>query len=161
LAALTGRVAPESWRGALPITYRVGPGPARVHLKVNFNWDMKPLYDVIARIPGASDPDEWIIPGSHHDAWVNGGEDPVWGASAILEEARDFGTLVRQGWKPKRTIVFCVWDGEEEGLLGSTEWAEDHAGELRQKAAVYINSDNNTRGYLNVQGSHMLEKFVN
>jgi N-acetylated-alpha-linked acidic dipeptidase len=132
-----------------------------VHLKVSFNWDMKPLYNVIARIPGSSDPDAWIIRGNHHDAWVNGAEDPVSGASALLEEARAFGTLVRQGWKPKRTIVFCVWDGEEEGLLGSTEWAEDHAEELRQKAAVYINSDNNTRGYLTVQGSHTLEKFVN
>jgi N-acetylated-alpha-linked acidic dipeptidase len=161
LAAMTGRVAPESWRGALPITYRLGPGSARVHLKVSFNWDTKPLYNVIARIPGSSDPDEWIIRGNHHDAWVNGAEDPVSGASALMEEARAFGTLAREGWKPKRTIIFCVWDGEEEGLLGSTEWAEDHAEELRQKAAVYINSDNNTRGYLNVQGSHTLEKFVN
>jgi len=161
LAALNGRVVPEAWRGALPITYRVGPGPARVHLKAAFNWDTKTLYNVIARIPGATDPNEWIIRGNHHDAWVNGAEDPVSGTSALLEEARGLGALVKQGWRPKRTIVFCVWDGEEEGLLGSTEWAEDHAEELRQKAAVYINSDNNTRGYLNVQGSHTLEKFVN
>ena len=146
LAALTGRVAPEAWRGALPITYHVGPGPARVHLKVKFNWDTKPLYDVIARIPGAADPDEWIIRGNHHDAWVNGAEDPVSGAVALMEEARALGALLQQGWKPKRTIVLCFWDGEEDGLLGSTEWAEEHAAELQQKAAVYINSDGNGRG---------------
>jgi N-acetylated-alpha-linked acidic dipeptidase len=161
LAALTGRVAPESWRGALPITYRIGPGPARVHLKVAFNWDTKPLYDVVARIPGATQPDEWIIRGNHHDAWVNGADDPVSGTSALLEEARAYSVLLRQGWRPARTIIFCLWDGEEEGLLGSTEWAEEHAGELRQKAAVYINSDSNNRGYLEVQGSHTLEKFIN
>jgi N-acetylated-alpha-linked acidic dipeptidase len=161
LAALGGRVAPESWRGSLPITYRVGAGPARVHLKVNFNWDRKPLYDVVARIPGSSDPDEWIIRGNHHDAWVNGAEDPVSGAVALMEEARGFAELKKQGWTPKRTIIFCVWDGEEEGLLGSTEWAEDHDPELRQKAAVYVNSDGNGRGFLQVAGSHSLEKFIN
>lgn len=161
LAALAGRVAPEAWRGSLPITYRVGPGPARVHLKANFNWDTKTLYDVVARIPGAADPDEWIIRGNHHDAWVNGAQDPVSGAVVLLEEARALSSLMRQGWKPKRTIVLCFWDGEEEGLLGSTEWAEDHASELLDKAAVYINSDGNDRGYLSVQGSHTLEKFIN
>lgn len=161
LAAMTGPVAPEAWRGALPITYRVGPGASKVHLKVSFNWDTKPLYDVIARIPGSTDPDEWIVRGNHHDAWVNGAEDPLAGTVALLEEARALGTLVRQGWRPKRTIVYCVWDGEEEGLLGSTEWAEDHAAELERKAAVYINSDGNGRGYLNASGSHTLEKFIN
>ena len=161
LGAMGGRVAPESWRGALPVTYHLGPGPARVHLKVNFNWDNKPLYDVIARIPGSSDPDQWIIRGNHHDAWVNGADDPISGASALMEEARGLATLARQGWKPKRTVIFCVWDGEEEGLLGSTEWAEEHDSELRQKAAVYINSDNNSRGYLQAEGSHTLEKFIN
>ena len=115
----------------------------------------------MARIPGDTYPDEWIIRGNHHDAWVNGAEDPVSGTSALLEEARGLATLARQGWKPKRTIVLCVWDGEEEGLLGSTEWAEDHAEELRRKAAVYINSDSNGRGYLEVEGSHTLEKFIN
>jgi N-acetylated-alpha-linked acidic dipeptidase len=161
LAAIGGRVAPEGWRGALPVTYHVGPGPARVHLKVAFNWDQKPLYDVVARIPGATEPDEWIIRGNHHDAWVNGADDPISGASAVLEEARGFSLLLKQGWRPARTIVFCFWDGEEEGLLGSTEWAEEHATELRQKGAVYVNSDNNNRGFLNVQGSHTLEKFIN
>jgi len=161
LAAITGRVAPERWRGALPITYFIGPGPAKVHLKVSFNWDMKPIYDIIAQIPGSTYPDEWIIRGNHHDAWVNGASDPVSGTSALMEEARGLGVLLKQGWKPKRTIVYCVWDGEEEGLLGSTEWAEDHAEELRNKGAVYINSDGNGRGFLNVSGSHTLEKFIN
>ncbi|PWU12647.1 MAG: folate hydrolase [Terriglobia bacterium] len=161
LAAVSGRVAPESWRGSLPITYHVGPGPARVHLKAAFNWDTKPLYDVIARIPGSANPDEWIIRGNHHDAWVNGAQDPVSGAAALLEEARGLAALLKQGWKPSRTIVLCFWDGEEEGLLGSTEWAEQHAAELQQKAAVYINTDGNDRGYLGVAGSHTLEKFIN
>src|SRR3984885_11384466 len=161
LAALTGPVAPESWRGGLPITYRVGPGASTVHLKVSFNWDMKTLYDVIARIPGSTFPDEWIIRGNHHDAWVNGAEDPIAGTVALLEEARGLGTLLSQGWKPKRTIIYCVGDGEEEALLGSTEWAEDHAEELQRKAAVYINSDGNGRGFLNASGSHTPEKFIN
>ena len=161
LAALAGPVAPQPWRGALPITYHVGPGPARAHLKLKFNWDTVTLYNVVARIPGVTDPEEWIIRGNHHDAWVNGAEDPISGAVALMEEARGLATLARQGWKPKRTILFCVWDGEEEGLIGSTEWAEDHAQELLEKGAVYINSDNNTRGYLTVQGSHTLEKFMN
>jgi N-acetylated-alpha-linked acidic dipeptidase len=161
LAALTGPVAPERWRGALPITYRVGPGTSKVHLKVSFNWDTKPLYDVIARIPGSTYPDEWIIRGNHHDAWVNGAEDPIAGTNALLEEARGLGTLLSQGWRPKRSIVYCVWDGEEEGLLGSTEWVEDHADELLRKAVVYINTDGNGRGFLNMSGSHTLEKFIN
>ena len=161
LAAVGGRVAPAAWRGSLPLTYRVGPGPARVHLKVSFNWDTKPIYDVIARIPGSGDPDEWIIRGNHHDAWVNGAEDPVSGTVALMEEARGLAALVKQGWKPRRTIVYCAWDGEEEGLLGSTEWAEEHDAELRQKAAVYINSDGNSRGFLRAGGSHTLERFIN
>jgi N-acetylated-alpha-linked acidic dipeptidase len=161
LAALKGPMAPSAWRGALPITYHVGPGPAKVHLKLQFNWDTKPIYDVVARIPGATYPDEWIVRGNHHDAWVNGAEDPVSGAVALMEEARALGALLKQGWRPKRTIVLCLWDGEEEGLLGSTEWAEAHQDELRKYGAVYINSDGNGRGYLGVEGSHTLEKFLN
>jgi N-acetylated-alpha-linked acidic dipeptidase len=161
LAALQGPLAPAAWRGSLPIPYHVGPGPAQVHLKLSFNWDLKPLYDVIARIPGTSEADQWIIRGNHHDAWVNGAEDPTSGAVALLEEARAFGVLLRQGWKPRRTIVYCLWDGEEPGLLGSTEWAETHAAELRRSAAVYINSDSNGRGFLAMSGSHTLEHFVN
>lgn len=161
LENLAGPVAPEPWRGALPITYHIGPGPAKVHLKVAFNWDLKPVRDVIAKIPGTVYPDEWIIRGNHHDAWVNGSEDPISGLSAELEEARVLGELMKQGWKPKRTIIYCAWDGEEEGLLGSTEWVETHADELAQKAVLYINSDSNGRGFLEVGGSHTLEKFIN
>src|SRR5216684_2672162 len=161
LSALKGPVAPESWRGSLAMTYHVGPGPAKVHLVVKSNWDMKRLYDVIVKIPGSIYPDEWIVRGNHHDAWVNGAEDPIAGTVAELEEARSFAELLKQGWKPKRTIIYCLWDGEEPGLLGSTEWAETHADELRQHAAVYINTDGNGRGFLEVNGSHTLEKFIN
>jgi N-acetylated-alpha-linked acidic dipeptidase len=161
LAALTGRVAPEGWRGGLGLTYHIGPGPARVHLKVKSNWDIKPVYDVIARIPGSAFPDEWVIRGNHHDAWVNGAEDPTSGMVAVLEEGRAFGELLKAGWKPKRTIILCAWDGEEPGLLGSTEWAEEHYDELRAHAVAYVNSDSNGRGYLQVEGSHTLEKFSN
>jgi N-acetylated-alpha-linked acidic dipeptidase len=161
LAAMEGRVAPAAWRGGLPITYRLGPGPAKAHLKLSFNWDLKPLYDVIVRIPGSQYPDEWVIRGNHHDAWVNGAEDPISGTGPELEEMRALGELLKQGWKPKRTIVYCFWDGEEPGLLGSTEWAEAHADELRQKGAVYLNTDGNGRGYLEMEGSHTLERFLN
>jgi N-acetylated-alpha-linked acidic dipeptidase len=161
LAALAGPVAPEAWRGALPITYHVGPGPARVHLKVEANWDIKSLYDVVVKIPGTVYPDEWIVRGNHHDAWVNGAEDPVSAMVVELEEARALGALLKQGWRPKRTIIYCAWDGEEEGLLGSTEWAEAHAEELRRHAVAYINTDANGRGFLNASGSHTLEEFVN
>jgi N-acetylated-alpha-linked acidic dipeptidase len=161
LAALKGAIAPQEWRGALAQTYHIGPGPAKVHLKVQSNWDIKPLYDVVIRIPGAESPDQWIVRGNHHDGWVNGAEDPVSGAMALMEEARGLSDLLKQGWKPKRTIIYCVWDGEEPGLLGSTEWAETHGDELRQHAVVYINSDGNDRGYLSAGGSHTLERFIN
>jgi N-acetylated-alpha-linked acidic dipeptidase len=161
LDSLRGPVAPAPWRGALPFTYHLGPGPARVHLKVKSNWDIKPVYNVIARIPGSEFPDELIIRGNHHDGWVNGASDPVSAVVALLEEARGFSELLKQGWRPRRTIVYCVWDGEEEGLLGSTEWAEAHASELQRSAAVYINSDSNGRGFLSASGSHTLEKFIN
>jgi N-acetylated-alpha-linked acidic dipeptidase len=161
LAAIGGPVAPRDWRGGLPMTYRIGPGPAKVHLKMFSNWDMKPLYDVIAKIPGSTYPDEWVIRGNHHDAWVNGAEDPISGMVTVLEEARSMGELLKQGWKPKRTIIYCAWDGEEPGLLGSTEWVETHVDELRQHAVMYINSDSNSRGYLEMEGSHTLEHFMN
>jgi N-acetylated-alpha-linked acidic dipeptidase len=160
LKALGGEVAPAAWRGALPFTYHVGPGPAKVHMKVASNWDRKPLYNVIVRIPGAVYPDEWVLRGNHHDAWVNGAEDPVSGAVALMEEGRGLSELLKQGWKPKRTIILCFWDGEEPGLLGSTEWVETHAAELTAKAVAYINSDGNSRGYIGLGGSHSLENFM-
>ena len=169
LSAITGRVAPATWRGGLPLTYHLGQGEgtsepastAKVHLKMFSNWDTKTLYDVIAKIPGSTEPDEWVIRGNHHDAWVNGADDPISGASAELEEARSLGELVKQGWKPRRTIVYCVWDGEEPGLLGSTEWVETHVEELKKKAVMYLNSDSTGRGYLFLEGSHGLEHFIN
>jgi N-acetylated-alpha-linked acidic dipeptidase len=161
LDALKGPVAPGEWRGALGLTYHVGPGPVKVHMSVKSNWDVKPIYNVIAKIPGAVYPDEWIIRGNHHDAWVNGAEDPISAQVSMIEEARALGQLLKQGWKPGRTIYYCAWDGEEPGLLGSTEWAEEHARELEDHAAVYVNTDSNSRGYLAIEGSHTLQKFIN
>ncbi|MEX2234082.1 MAG: M28 family metallopeptidase [Cyclobacteriaceae bacterium] len=160
LAALNGPVAPPLWRGALPLTYHIGPGPVRVHLKVEFDWDIVPCYNVIARLNGSDLPDQWVIRGNHHDAWVNGASDPVSGVIAMMEEARAIAELVRTGWKPRRTIMFCAWDGEEPGLIGSTEWVEAHAPELRQKVVAYINSDGNSRGFLYASGSHTLETLM-
>ena len=161
LAAITGPLAPEEWRGALPIAYHVGPGAAKVRLAVESNWDIKEVHDIIARIPGSSEADEWVVRGNHHDGWVNGAEDPISGQVALLEEARALGELVKQGWKPKRTIIYCAWDGEEPMLLGSTAWAETHGRELQEHAALYINTDGNGRGYLGLEGSHSLEHFMN
>jgi N-acetylated-alpha-linked acidic dipeptidase len=161
LRALQGPVAPEAWRGALPITYHLGPGPARVRLKVAFDWKQAPAHNVIATMRGAERPDQWIIRGNHHDAWVNGANDPLSGLVAMMAEARALGELRREGWAPRRTIVYAAWDAEEPGLLGSTEWAEAHAAELRDKAAVYINTDSNGRGFLSAGGSHSLEKLLN
>lgn len=161
LLALQGETVPESWRGALPITYKTGPSKAMAHLAVAFNWDRKPLYDVVARIPGATFPDQWVIRGNHHDAWVNGAGDPLSGTSPELEEARALGELLKRGWRPQRTVIYCFWDGEEPALLGSTEWSEYHAEELRQHAVAYFNSDGNSRGFFRAEGSHSLENFVN
>jgi N-acetylated-alpha-linked acidic dipeptidase len=160
LAALSGPVAPQAWRGALPITYRLGPGAARVHLHLEFDWKQTPLYNVIATLKGSTYPDEWVIRGNHHDGWVNGAEDPISGLVAELEEARALGDLVKQGWHPKRTIIYAAWDGEEPSLLGSTEWVEEHMTDLRSKGVFYLNTDGNGRGYLGAAGSHSLERFV-
>lgn len=162
LRSLEGAVVPDAWRGALPITYHVGGnGKTKVHFKLAFNWDIKTIYNVFAKMAGSDRPDEWIIRGNHHDAWVNGAEDPISGLVSLLEEARGIGELAKTGWKPRRTIIYCAWDGEEPGLLGSTEFVETHAEELKNKAAVYINTDSNGRGFLGIGGSHTLEKFAN
>lgn len=161
LRSLVGPVAPASWRGALPITYHMGPGKSKVHLKLEFNWDIKPAYDVIARMPGSEYPDQWIMRGNHQDAWVNGAHDPLSGLIAEMEEARSLGLLVKNGFRPKRTIIYAAWDAEEPGLIGSTEWVEDHQDELKKKLVAYINTDGNGRGFLGVGGSHALEKLVN
>jgi N-acetylated-alpha-linked acidic dipeptidase len=160
LAALGGPVAPKAWRGSLPITYHLGPGPARVHLSISSDWSQKPLYDVIARVRGTERPEQWIVRGNHRDGWVFGAWDPLSGQVALLAEARAIGALLRSGWRPKRTLVYASWDGEEPGLLGSTEWAEEHAAELERKAVLYVNSDTNARGFLSPAGSHSLQHFL-
>ncbi|MBV8806494.1 MAG: M28 family peptidase, partial [Sinobacteraceae bacterium] len=161
LGALEGQVAPASWRGALPITYHIGPGPAKVHLEITSDWSQKPLYDVIAKVPGSQSPDEWIVRGNHRDGWVFGAWDPLSGHVAMMAEAKAIGALLKTGWRPKRTLVYASWDGEEAGLLGSTEWAETHAQELQRKAVLYVNSDTNGRGFLDVGGSHSLQRLMN
>jgi N-acetylated-alpha-linked acidic dipeptidase len=160
LSALHGQIAPESWRGALPITYHIGPGPARVHLRVTSNWDIKPVNDVIATLRGSATPDQWVIRGNHHDAWVNGADDPIAGMAPELEEARMLGELHKQGWSPKRTIIYCAWDGEEPGLLGSTEWVETHVDELRKHAVAYLNTDGNGRGFFYTGGTQDLQTLI-
>jgi N-acetylated-alpha-linked acidic dipeptidase len=160
LAAIGGRTAPQDWAGALPLTYHVGPGPARVHLKVRSDWRLTTVRDVIGRIPGKDLPDQWVVRGNHHDAWVNGAQDPISGLVALLEEARGFGAMLKTGWRPRRTIVFAAWDGEEPMLLGSTEWAEAHAEELTRNAVAYLNTDGNGRGALDVQGSPSLARML-
>jgi N-acetylated-alpha-linked acidic dipeptidase len=159
LAALEGPVAPEAWRGALPITYHLGPGTAKVHLQVSMDNSTRPLYDVIAKIPGSEFPDQWILEGNHHDAWVHGASDPLSGAAPLLETARALAELTRKGWKPKRTIMLAFWDGEEFGLVGSTEFMEKHQEELAQKLVAYVNSDSSSKGRLGMGGSHTLEAF--
>jgi N-acetylated-alpha-linked acidic dipeptidase len=161
LRQLKGKVVPNEWKGALPFTYHVGPGPAQVHMNLRFEWKNRPLYNVVARIPGATRPDEWIIFGNHHDAWVSGADDPISGAVSLMETARGLGEMLKTGWRPSRTIILALWDGEEWGLLGSTEWAEKHDAELKQKAAVYINTDGTGKGWLNTGGSHGLQQLMN
>ncbi len=160
LNSLTGPVAPENWRGALPLTYHIGPGPAVVHLQLAFDWSTRPVYDVIARIPGSDSPDQWVMYGNHHDAWVNGAADPASGLAVLLETARSLSDIVKQGWRPKRTVLFAIWDAEEFGLIGSTEWAEKHSEEIDKKLVAYLNSDMNGKGKLEIQGSHTLEAFM-
>lgn len=160
LAALDGAVAPQSWRGGLPITYHIGPGPAKVHLKLEFDWQLRPAHNVIATMKGTDFPDQWVMRGNHHDAWVHGANDPVSGMVALMEEARAVGELAKKGQKPKRTIIYCAWDAEEPGLIGSTEWVEDHKKELQQKVVAYINTDGNGRGFLGAGGSHSLQAMV-
>ncbi|MGH6887904.1 MAG: M28 family peptidase [Rhizomicrobium sp.] len=161
LAALGGDVVPPDWRGALPITYHVGPGPAVVHLRVTSDWRLRPIYDVIATLKGSTWPDQWVVRGNHHDGWVFGATDPLSGQVALLAEAKALGELARQGWRPKRTIIYTSWDGEEPMLLGSTEWVEAHADDLKRHAILYVNSDSNARGFFRPGGSQDLTHFVN
>ncbi len=161
LQALGGPVAPASWRGALPFTYHVGSGPAKVHLSIASDWSQREIYDVVAVLEGSDYPNQWVLRGNHHDGWVNGAWDPLSGTVSLMSEAKAIGTLARTGWRPKRTIVYLSWDGEEPGLLGSTEWVEAHRAELMRKAFLYFNSDSNARGVLYAGGSSSLERLVN
>ena len=162
IAALQGPLVTGKQRGSLGLAYHWGGTDAvRVHLAVKSDWSLKPVYDVIAMLHGATYPDQWIVRGNHHDGWVFGASDPLTGQVALMDEAKALGTLYRQGWRPARTIVYASWDGEEPGLLGSTEWAEQHAAELKDKALLYINSDSNGRGFLRGEGSHDLQHFFN
>ena len=160
LLSMDGPVAPAGWRGSLPITYRVGGDGGQVHLAVKSDWSLKPVYDVIGTLRGSEKPNSWVIRGNHRDGWVMGATDPLSGQIALLAEAKALGALVKDGWRPKRTIVYASWDGEEPALLGSVEWAETHAAELKAKGVVYINTDENARGFLNISGSNVLRHFV-
>ncbi len=160
LKDMAGPVAPREWGGGLPFTYHIGPSNSQVHLKLVFDWKLRPGLDVIATIKGSEFPDQWVIRGNHHDGWVNGAADPISGMAAELEEAIAIGGLLKQGWRPKRTLVYCAWDAEEPGLMGSTEWVENHAAELQAKAVAYINSDGNGRGFLGAEGSHAFAPLI-
>lgn len=161
LAAMGGEVVPEEWRGGLPITYHLGPGPARVRIKAEFNWDMVTAYNVIARLEGSEYPEEWVIRGNHHDGWNHGAADPLSGLVAMLAEAKGVAELAAAGHPPLRTVIYAAWDAEEPGLIGSTEWAEHHADDLREHAVAYLNTDGSSRGFMNIGGSHVLERYLN
>ena len=161
LEAMGGPVAPAAWRGALPLTYHLGPGPARVRVKLEFDWTVTPAYNVVAKVRGVDFPDEWVVRGNHRDGWAMGAADPTSGMVALMEEARSVGRLMETGWRPRRTIVYAGWDAEEPALLGSTEWAEHHADDLKEHAVAYINTDGNNRGFLSMGGSHSLEAMIN
>ncbi|MEK7266084.1 MAG: transferrin receptor-like dimerization domain-containing protein [Pseudomonadota bacterium] len=162
LAAMGGQVAPRDFRGSLGETYHIGDdGAAKAHLVVQSDWSLKTIYNVVATMRGAEFPDEWILRGNHRDGWVMGASDPLSGHIAMMGEAKAIGALAKDGWKPKRTLVYLSWDAEEPGLIGSTEYAETHEEELAAKAQMYINSDGNGRGFLNVAGTHSLQHFVN
>jgi N-acetylated-alpha-linked acidic dipeptidase len=161
LSALGGEVVPEEWRGGLPITYHFGPGPARVRLKAEFDWNMVTAYNVIARLEGSQYPGEWVIRGNHHDGWNHGAADPLSGQVVMLAEAKAVAVLAKSGQRPLRTIIYAAWDAEEPGLIGSTEWAEHHADELKKHAVAYLNTDGNSRGFIDIGGSHVLERFFN
>jgi N-acetylated-alpha-linked acidic dipeptidase len=161
LSAMDGEVVPPEWRGALPITYHFGPGPARVRMKAEFNWNMVTAYNVIARLEGSEYPDEWVIRGNHHDGWNHGAEDPISGLVTLLAEAKAVAALANAGERPKRTVIYAAWDAEEPGLIGSTEWAEHHAEDLKKHAVAYLNTDSSDRGFIYIGGSHVLERFFN
>jgi len=161
LKRLKGPTAPEAWRGSLPITYRIGPGPARVHVNLQMDYGQRRLINVVGKITGTSAPDEWIVVGSHRDAWVFGASDSVSGHVSMMAVARAMSEMMKKGWKPRRSVLFISWDGEEQGLLGSTEFVEDITAELKARVAVYVNRDAGAGG-LNFSSSavHSLTPFL-
>ncbi|MBX7220861.1 MAG: M28 family metallopeptidase [Blastocatellia bacterium] len=146
LGQIQGPNVPDAWQGGLPLAYHVGPGPAKVHLKLEMDYQIRKIWNVIGTLTGSTAPDEWVLLGNHRDAWVYGAVDPSSGTTAMLEVVRSFGEMLKKGWKPQRTIIFGSWDGEEFGLIGSTEWVEEHRAELLQKAVVYLNVDSAVTG---------------
>lgn len=161
LKAIKGPVVPDSWKGGLPITYHIGPGPAKVNLHLEFDWSLRTAYNPVGRMIGSVYPDEWIMRGNHHDGWGHGASDPISGMVSLMEEARAIGELTKTGWRPKRTLIYAGWDAEEPGLLGSTEWVEHNLKDIKENMVVYINTDGTGVGYLSMGGSHSLEKFIN
>ena len=161
LESLGGPIAPSSWRGGLPLTYHIGPGPAKVNLQLEFDWQLRTVYNPVGKLTGSKYPDEWIMRGNHHDGWAASAADPISGMVSLMEEARGIGTLLKTGWRPKRTLLYAGWDIEEPGLLGSTEWVEYYKKDIQDKMVVYINTDGTGVGFLGVGGSHALEKLVN
>jgi len=161
LERLGGAVAPESWRGSLPITYHVGPGPARVHMTLQMNYGQRRLINVVGKVTGTTAPDAWIVVGSHRDAWTFGASDSVSGHVSMMSVVRAMGAMMQSGWRPRRTVLFVSWDGEEQGLIGSTEWVEDLQTELRAKTAVYVNRDAGAGGAnFSASAVHSLTPFV-
>ena len=146
LKVLAGPNVPSGWQGGLPLAYHVGPGPAEVPMSVAMDYASRKIWNVIATIPGTVEPDRWVMVGNHRDAWVYGAVDPGSGTAATLEMCRALGSAVKNGWKPRRTIVYASWDAEEYGLVGSTEWAEEHAKEVDEKAVLMLNVDSAVSG---------------
>ncbi len=160
LEHLGGPPSPREWQGALPFTYHVGPGPAKVKMHIKQDYQLRTIWDVIGKVRGTSSPDEWVVAGNHRDAWVFGAVDPTSGTAAMLESVHGLGELLKSGWKPKRTIVVASWDAEEEGLIGSTEWGEDHGLQLAN-AAAYFNMDVGVSGKkFEASGVPSLKDFI-
>ena len=161
LSGMAGPVVPHDWQGGLPLTYHIGPGGTEVHLKLVMDYQIRPIWDVIGTIRGSTYPEQEVIVGNHRDAWVYGAVDPNSGTASLLETARGLGELLKDGWRPQRTILLCSWDGEEYGLIGSTEWGEQNADQLSKDAVAYINIDAPVSGnHFGSSAVPSLDRFV-
>ena len=161
LEALAGPDVPEAWQGGLPFPYHMGPGPARIHMRLRFDWSVRPIVNVIGLLLGDEEPDTWVMAGGHRDAWTFGGRDPISGAVSLLESARSLAKVVREEGRLRRTIAIASWDAEDWGLIGSTEWGEEHAAELPGKVVVYVNRESYHEGDFSASGSHALQPLMN